>query len=58
MANLKCMYFQLDSTVSRGVMVILVVFHVGDPGSIPVEGNIFSSTILFFPFFIYFATRV
>ena len=33
-------------------MVILLVFHDGDPGSIPVEGNIFSSSILFFPFFI------
>ena len=32
-------------------MVILLVFHAGDPGSIPVEGNIFSSSILFFPFF-------
>ena len=31
-------------------MVILLVFHAGDPGSIPVEGNIFSSSILFFPF--------
>ena len=39
-------------------MVILLVFHAGDPGSIPVEGNIFSSSILFFPFFIHFATRV
>ena len=29
-------------------MVILLVFHAGDPGSIPVEGNIFSSSILFF----------
>ena len=32
-------------------MVILLVFHAGDPGSIPVEGNIFSSSILFSPFF-------
>ena len=32
-------------------MVVLLVFHAGDPGSIPVEGNIFSS---YFPqFFIY-----
>ena len=37
------------------VMDILLVFYAGDPGSIPVEGNIFSSSILFFPFFIYFA---
>ena len=36
--------------VSSGVMVILLVFHAGDPGSIPVEGNIFSSSILFSPF--------
>ena len=28
-------------------MVILLVFHAGDPSSIPVEGNIFSSLILF-----------
>ena len=28
-------------------MVILLVFHAGDPGSIPFEGNIFSSSILF-----------
>ena len=32
-------------------MVTLLVFHAGDPGSIPVEGNIFSSSILFFSFF-------
>ena len=32
-------------------MVILLVLHAGDPGSIPVEGNIFSFLILFFPFF-------
>ena len=33
-------------------MVILLVFHAGDPGSIPVEVNIFSSS--YFPhFFIY-----
>ena len=25
-------------------MVILLVFHAGDPGSIPVEGNILSSS--------------
>ena len=31
-------------------MVILLVFHAGDPGSIPVKGNIFSSSILFSPF--------
>ena len=34
-------------------MVILLVFHAGEPGSVPVEGNIFSSSILFFPFFIF-----
>ena len=34
-------------------MVILLVFHAGDPGSIPMEGNIFSSSILFSPFSIY-----
>ena len=34
-------------------MVILLVFYAGDLGSIPVEGNIFSSSILFSPFFIY-----
>ena len=34
-------------------MVILLVFHAGDPGSISVEGNIFSSSILFFPIFLY-----
>ena len=34
-------------------MVILLVFHAGDPGSIPFEGNIFSSSILFFPFFLF-----
>ena len=34
-------------------MVILLVFHAGDPGSIPIEGNIFSSSILFFLFFIH-----
>ena len=35
-------------------MIILLVFHAGDPGSIPVEGNIFSSSILFPPpLFIY-----
>ena len=28
-------------------MVISLVFHAGDPSSIPVEGNIFSSSILF-----------
>ena len=32
-------------------MVILLVFNAGDPGSIPVEGNKFSYSILFFPFF-------
>ena len=34
-------------------MVILLVFYAGDLGSIPVEGNIFSSPILFSPFFKY-----
>ena len=29
-------------------MVILLVFHAGDPGSIPVEWNIFSFSILEF----------
>ena len=43
-----------NSTVCSGVMVILLDFHAGDPGSIPVEGNKFSSSILLFPFFIYF----
>ena len=32
-------------------MVILLVFHAGDPGSIPVEGNISSSS--YFPHFLY-----
>ena len=32
-------------------MVILLVFHAGDPGSIPVEGNIFLSS--YFPFLLY-----
>ena len=31
-------------------MVILLVCHAGEPGSIPVEGNIFSSSVLFVPF--------
>ena len=34
-------------------MVILLVFHAGDPGSITVKGNIFSSSILFSQFFLY-----
>ena len=38
-------------------MVILLVFHAGDPGSIPMEGNIFSSSILFFPFFYIFGNK-
>ena len=38
-------------------MVILLVFHAGDPGSIPVEGTIFSSSILFFPFFYIFCNK-
>ena len=32
-------------------MVILLDYHPGDPGSIPVEGNIFSS--YYFPHFLY-----
>ena len=38
-------------------MVILLVFHAGDPGSIPMEGNIFSSSILFFPIFYIFCNK-
>ena len=38
-------------------MVILLVFHAGDPGLIPMEGNIFSSSILFFPFFSIFCNK-
>ena len=34
-------------------MVILLVFHAGDPGSILVEGNILSSSILFSHFCLY-----
>ena len=33
--------FPITFTVSSGVMVILLVFHAGDPGSVPVEGTIF-----------------
>ena len=32
-------------------MVILLVFHAGDPGSIPVEWNMFSSS--YFSHFLY-----
>ena len=32
-------------------MVTLLVFHASDPGSILMERNIFSSSILFFPIF-------
>ena len=38
-------------------MVILLVFHADDPGPIPFEGNIFSSSILFFPFFYSFCNK-
>ena len=38
-------------------MAILLVFHAGDPGSILVEGNIFSSSILFFPIFCIFCQK-
>ena len=38
-------------------MAILLVFHAGDPGSILVEGNIFSSSIFFFPIFYIFCNK-
>ena len=38
-------------------MVILLVFNAGDPGSIRVEGNIFSSSIFFFPIFYIFCNK-
>ena len=38
-------------------MVILLVFHAADPVSIPVKGNIFSSSILFSPFFYIFCNK-
>ena len=49
--NLYCISSKI--TVCSGVIDIFLVFHAGDPGSIPVEGNIFSSSILFFPYFLY-----
>ena len=39
--------FPIRFNVSSSVMVTLLVFHAGDPGSIPMEGNIFSSSVLF-----------
>ena len=38
-------------------MVILLVFHAGDPGSIPFEGNIFFVFNLIFPIFYSFCNK-
>ena len=51
------MYIVFPIRFNRGVMVILLVFHAGDPGSIPLEGNIFSFSILFSPFFYIFCNK-
>ena len=38
-------------------MVIFLVIHAGEPGSTAVEGNFFSSSLLFFPFFYIFYNK-